>query len=704
MTESDHRPSQSKSSDVEINLEKAMVFSLEGQFAKSIPLYEKALAGLERNLGEDHPELEECLLGLAQAFEKTGRLNDSLRINLRLLRALEGCRENDDCRVAEILLKLTRLNQALARPADAFYYIEQALDFSRQFMAADDPLTLEISGLHSDMCSVAEMQARNSPPEPTAFFDVHKHFEPVEVPGTMTAKEEWTANSLSSAHSGAASDVGPGAHRSAEGHYFGDGEYFGSANYSQERSTGASGLAPTDMAVNAGKDSANAEQSSDHMSGVKRPVGNIRLRSSAGEADQLRPKHKMPVIILAGLALSALVATLLFFVLFKPTPSAPSRQVVLPSTPLKTTEISQPSNFFKQFDAPFADRYRTADGVKQILLMPDGTVVFASAAAAIEMPARVVAADWAGLTAAMLDAVREKQIWGGLNKSILRTSDNITYYAADGPEALVIAKMKRLAGFAQGYFLRCGEYPKAATSDLSGQLNFLNPLDNRDSLIAIRTLPEKDNFGGDALKLLESGQLVVDEPTPLACQVTCYAVMSVAETPQGQKMKATRFFVRGWDRNGTLLPTTENGRGLVLSASNEYMLQLDQSPEGRTLSRGRAAAAVRHSVKGGKVSPGRSPPSLAAAAELGNLPRQKPAKPITLWLISDPPCPLSALHYALPIVLALLALFSLIVSQMKGVDMKGKTTSGGSRLALIAAQILFSIAVLILLLELFVFN
>ena len=155
MTDTPDQSFKLPGADAKNYLEQAAVLMEMGKFEEAVPLYENALACLERTYGEEQPELAECLQDLAHAYEAASRLTDALRIHTRALRLGVSVLGNDHPAIIEILFKLTQMNETLGRPADALVYCEQALESAQKCLPQDSPLTQQIVDRYYHLSNLA---------------------------------------------------------------------------------------------------------------------------------------------------------------------------------------------------------------------------------------------------------------------------------------------------------------------------------------------------------------------------------------------------------------------------------------------------------------------------------------------------------------------------------------------------------------------
>ena len=279
----------------------------------------------------------------------------------------------------------------------------------------------------------------------------------------------------------------------------------------------------------------------------------------------------------------------------------------------------------------------------------------------------------------------------------MKTEDDIVYYSADGPEAFVLTKMRRLAGYAQAYFLRAGAYPKVVPTEMISLFCLRNPLDGTTAAIPIKTLLSQSSDGVEAKAGLDSGLASVDGGTNSPCKIICYAVIPGESGAKTGKLKATKFLIRGCDRNGLFLSSAHVGQTYVMAASDRYLVPVESEPRARPQTR---SAGQESGAKSGQLLP----KSKGAPSVFPPTAREKPKKTTRLWIISDSPCPLWLIHRGLPLLLLGLALAAFVFSQMTAVDIKGRTLSSGSGSALFLALICLILALVTLVMQFWILS
>jgi hypothetical protein len=330
----------------------------------------------------------------------------------------------------------------------------------------------------------------------------------------------------------------------------------------------------------------------------------------------------------------------------------------------------------------------------------------------------------------MLSSLTEKQIWAERKSYGIRTQDEIIYYEAGGAESKVIAKMKRLAGFAQAYFQKKGEYPKYVGT-MASEFNFTNPIDGHSFPVPIKILASQTVDGADVKAGLDSGLEVglVASSGPEAsmvgnapCSITCYAVVIAKgeENPEG--LRATRFFVRGCDRDGTYLVSGTAGRNYVVPASDTYLVALppgalgDGTAKAPPSPRAKAAAKLhtKTKVKGGQKAQADNAAESSEASEdkaaqsAPAMEIDQPPKTTKLWMIQDPAFPMVLMHHSLPLLLVLIAAMVFVQSRLVHVEATGSaissTSNAKSEYTKIAAAVFLGLAFLAIFIQLVVFG
>jgi len=669
-------------------LEQAGLLMASGKFREAITFYEGALAHLERSFGEDQPQLIDCLQELALAYEAAVRYSDAMRVYLRLLRLTREV-TGEMSAVPALLLKLTQMNEKLGRPSDALNYCSQALQAAKETLAQEDPVSQQIIERYRHLTALSGSQFGQKQ-DSWQFADPDKTAKPLEEAGFRSTEERAESKT---AHQNSRHEFDKNQGKPSSLHTNGQTFAGVNASYPQEDFEN-SDEPPLVFEYVDSADPQRTDETKQSNADIYSQIKANRARPGLDLESGLSPARRARDIAIPILALATIVGLLVFFLAHKT--AGPTVQ------PATTSSTASPG--MSEAPGGIEARYKTADGEKELLLDNKNMATFATVNSATEMPYRIIAGDWNGLIAAMLDSVQEKQIWGEKKQSEFKGQDNVVYYAADGPEALVIAKMKRLAGYGQGCFLRTGEYPKIVNSEVSNQFIFTSPIDNHDTSIAIKTITDPS---ADEKASLQSGALVTDEPPLQPCLITCYAQMSTMLDAKGEKLKATKFFVRGCDRGGHFL-SDSRGKIFVITASDEYLVPLEtlEMPQTKTKPAKRSNQKSRNAKSLSKLTKAPDPVSKPIAEKVQEqssifMGRQKdrPEKPTTLWLVSAPPCPLVVIHYILPLLLSVSSLLAFLASQLTGVDMKGRDVTSGSKPALFLAAILLALAVIALFLQ-----
>lgn len=401
--------------------------------------------------------------------------------------------------------------------------------------------------------------------------------------------------------------------------------------------------------------------------------------------------RKLKSLVVPVLAIGAVLALIIFFLT---RPKAPE--------PAKT----EASNSKVTSNSKIQKRYLTTDDKAEVRLLDNNKALFGGGNVGVELPYHEVALDTKGLLAIMSGSMTEEQYMFAKTDSTLTDKNGTIYYSMDGPERQVITKMRRLAGFAQAYYLRMGEYPRLITNDMLSQFSFLNPVSGKDSPITLKTFTEKTSEGMDTRAMLDAGTLQIDEKKVEPCSITCYTVVTTVTDVRGEKLKGIKFYVRGYDSKGQLLqagPSAGKKSAYVETASDASLLNIEapRSAEVKTSTvKARAKSAGKTTAKNSTKSANNAESKEQNHSTDTTVPTMKaetrPYKASSLWLIQNPPCPMALIHYALPILLVAFSIASFLAAQMQGFNMKGERVSSGSQLALCLSGILLMLAILAL--------
>jgi hypothetical protein len=800
-------PSQSfrmPASDASRYLEQASALSKLGNYQEAIPLYESALATLERIYGPDQPEIAECLQELGEAYEAGYRLGDALNIHVRLLRMGEKILGRANPNVVAMLLKLSQINEMLGRPNDALSYCHEALESAKQCLPQDDPLSQHIIERFNYLATMPE----NLPPEPQQSAG-HDHDSNPTAPANWQEEmplrdfdleppppksmQDFAREMLSEmpgspapfGQSGNAQDNSTSAHGQMPGAEPGLANQHYSTN-DHGSQPGSGGLAPNTVPPSPFNNQSSDYQASleagfsaaQNLSSQRNPslpysggtgngqqaqVNNPSPQTSYGhgqaapatgydsgdtgtynrqQLDGIRygrresvemdapPANRAKVRRVSSEADKSIMIRKLAKTFAFPLLGLLSVIVVLVLLALHPKE-NQPvqEQHIPAVAAGSFGRFCTTDGEKEVRLVSASDAVLVSGHSAFKMPYAQISSAWGDLFSAMVSSISEKQIWGERKDYGIRTQDEIIYYAADGAEAKVVAKMKRLAGIAQAYFEKKGEYPKYV-GNMSAEFTFTNPLDGHPLPIPIKILASQTVDGSDVKTGLDSGLEVglVASSGPEAsmvgnapCSITCYAVVIAKGEDNPERLRATKFFVRGCDRNGTYLAAGSAGRNFVVPASDAYLAALPPAALGDLATKGgtgHAKAPAKSRAKGKTKTAAKAQSEASAddedtASEKASsgppaLAIDNPPKNTKLWLIADPAFPMVLMHHSLPLLLVLLAGLVFVQSRVMHVDATGSsissTSNTSSEYTKIAAAILLGVAFLTIFIQLVVFG
>ena len=119
----------------------ALFLSSQGDYARALPLQERALAITEQALGPDHPDTAIRLDNLAAIYRQLGRAADALPLQERALAITEQALGPDHPDTAIRLDNLAAIYRQLGRAADALPLQERALAITEQALGPDHPDT-----------------------------------------------------------------------------------------------------------------------------------------------------------------------------------------------------------------------------------------------------------------------------------------------------------------------------------------------------------------------------------------------------------------------------------------------------------------------------------------------------------------------------------------------------------------------------------
>jgi tetratricopeptide (TPR) repeat protein len=772
VTEQPNQSFRMPTSDARPYLEQASALMKVGRFQEAIPLYESALATLERTYGVDQPELAECLQDLGDAYEAAYRLSDALAIHTRLLRIGEKVLGRTNPNVVAMLFKLAQINEMLGRPVDALAFCEQSLESAKQCLAQDDPLSQAIIERYNYLSTLVQTQAQQeiqpqapapdwqaesappqndgSPPMPTNMQDFAREMLQ-DMPGSQRPfGQAVNLDNLSSARNPVqTAPTYPVPNTVAPPQFANQNNDYKSileAGFSAAQNHNFRDDLPNSPNGGTGRASPNYPSLSTSSSPSAAPVyepggGGYSLselddiRAGRRDTGEMYTQTKTPLrritegdnkrIMIGRLAKDfalpvfgvVVLVGLLIFVLFcnKGTEQKPA---------VTAQDVGKAAAF---------GLFRTSDGEREVRLVSGNSALMVTQGSAIEVPYTQVTSNWGDLFSAMTSSIFEKQIWAEKKDYGLKTQDEVVYYASDGAEAKVIAKMRQLSGYAQAYFLKRGEYPRFVGSNMMSEFSFVNPLDGRGLPIPIKTLLSQVSDGQDAKGGLESGLEAGLAPNTepavfgnAPCSITCYAVVVGKPDDDLNKIRATSFFIRGCDRNGAFLASAQPGRTYVVPASNTYLAAVPSGAlsdiTGKAPAASRSKISTKAKIKGRVKALPKAPPNAAggdkptddqdrdtaAQPALPVVHTEKPDKSTKLWLIVNPAFPMVLIHHSLPLILMGIAALAYLQSRIVHVEATGasiaETSNARSHYAKIAAAVFLGLAVLVIFVQFLIFG
>ncbi len=769
------------------NLQQAEWLAKEGRLEEAIPLYESALANLERTNGMEAPELAECLQNLAEAYQSVARYEDSLRTNWRLVRIGEKILGRVHPDMVSMLLKIAQTNEMMGKTEDALHIVESAIATAKQCMQSDNPLAVKLIERHTYLVNLLRNQGASKsqyddpslyqgnsaqlPPQPQIHnpnpnqnqgantpqnqvqipSQLHQQMMQYEVPQPQAAAPNGAYQHPAQVPVQKIS-VQPHPMEISMGHS-------DMQNFAREMLKDMPGppgsKSPFSQSVNLGNASGvNYEEVTNPQEALaldpriapmplppQRPQG-LEKQASYGNALAQRPSQDFDsgeeeeepytaeaiasltnrnkpstrsnakgrrlsdseqsrirvgrVLKDFGLPLVALIVLVgMVFYIFKSSK---------PAAPVKPATAAVPRGQLTLFEGP--------DGKKQLRLLGTEVAYLVSQNAATKVPYKRIGNNWSDYFAITFGSLTEKQLWFEEEKSSLKGEDGSIYYGVDGPENIVLEKMRDLGGFAQSYFLRTGEYPKMVPPGADFAFSYISPYSGKGLSIPIRTVRAKEKDCSDVLSTLEGGNYLGNEETATPGYICAYAATygdNATDT-----MKCVKFFVRGCRKDGRFL-MTDHDKIFVLTADNSFLKQLAPSVVDKKADK----VPLRTSVRNRKSK--KAAPPVVAAAKNFEIPKAKsqtttaidqavysraepPEKPTQMYLIMNPPVPLGVLHHLVPLLLLLLTFAAFIRSQMVGFDIKGQAVSTGSNAAVLVAGISFLLLAVSVLIQFAIFR
>jgi tetratricopeptide (TPR) repeat protein len=119
----------------------AALYYATGQYEQALPLYERALEIRERVLGKDHPSTATSLNNLAELYQTTGQYEQALPLYERALEIRERVLGTDHPDTAQSLNNLAELYSATGQYEQALPLSERALEIRERVLGKDHPDT-----------------------------------------------------------------------------------------------------------------------------------------------------------------------------------------------------------------------------------------------------------------------------------------------------------------------------------------------------------------------------------------------------------------------------------------------------------------------------------------------------------------------------------------------------------------------------------
>lgn len=726
------------SSDGPTNLEQGRALCQQGLFLDAVPYFEAALNASERTFGDSAPELAEYMQDLGDVYAAVERPADSLRVFDRLYRLGESILGSNHPQIVTVLWKMSILAERLGMVEDSYEMCNQALSRARLCLRPDEELAKAVverySYLANLMREMDEMRRRGEDP-----------LNLKQIENTLEAPRTYPNQALQ--------DPPPAPFRKEEAPYEGAVENLGSQFQNVERmpfspslndALGSASMVNLEsinretkaldaelMAQNARapyqghltgssvfgqREVPGAYEEDDYsledienLTGRKTP----RVQHGGGKTRKFSQDDDKRIVI-GRIMKDYMVPIVGFLVLLG--------IIAYGCLPLlsggKERGADSQANGSRSDKPEFT--FATGDGLKEVRLMPDSRAVVATANGAMTIPLRKIDNSWGDYLQIMASALTEKQIFFARVPGGIEAEDGIMYYGDKESEQIVIAKMKKMAAFAQGIYLRSGSYPTFPPPGATPEFAYNSTFTGKLLPIPIKQVAETGESYTNTQLLLETGATVMDtemtEPGQICTYTTLYGDAKL------NRQVTTAFFVRGLDRDGKFIKQSKPGLSLVIQADNSV---LPRSKGGETQGKPRkvgteAKKSNSRSRKGKSKNkenkstntalPVKSVDVLAGPGEnqaqdlLKDVKTIQPGKPTRLWLVSSNIVPLTLLHYGLPITLLAATIITFAISRMEGVDIKGKATTGNSGAMLKVSLFFFVVTFASLFMELTVYN
>lgn len=739
--------------DAAKSLEQGNLFFANGDFQQAIINYENALGGLERLNGPEAPELAECLQNLAESYQSVGRFEDSLRTNWRLVRIGEKILGRVHPDMVSMLLKIAMTNEMMGKTDDALHIVETAIETAKQCMQSNDPLAVKLIERHTHLVKAMRNHgaARSQHDDPAQYQSqyqeqnrspINDSSNQVVIPPAARAAmgvgnlpmQDFAREMLRDMPQTMSPESRMPFSQSVKG--------AAASNFNLEPVSGQEALAldPNVVSRPAPRDySSNEPRPSYGNSLAQRPMpqdlhndddfeeapytaeaiasltnrSKVNTRSNAkgrrlsnNEQSRIRIGRLLKDFGLPLFTAGVLIFTVCF--LF-----SPSKQTT--PTPAKGA-TGAPKGQLSLFEVP--------DGKKQVRLLGTEVAYLVTSSGIAEVPYHRINNGLIDTMGALGTALIEKQIWFEDFDSYIRSEDGSVYYSVTGPERQVLDKMRSLGAFAQSYLLRTGQFPKDIPDGYNFEFSYMNPYTNSQYNIPVRMVRSREKDGSDVRESLENGLMVGNEENTSPGYISCYAVLDSDNSEAACKHffirgagKDGHFFVRDHDLPFVLVPsntllkgykpaekiaaTPGKGKNNLKSHSGRATKASHNNKTKNGKAGGISGAAPNH----GDISAGpdgaHSEEAMSASKhDSKNASRLERAR---LYLIKTPLLPLPAMHYLLPIILALCTAIAYMRSQMPGFDINGQPVRNTSAAAVITTIALALITAIALIIQMYIF-
>ena len=118
----------------------ATVYSVNKQYDKAVPTYQRAIAAIEKALDPSHPDLVGTLQNLARVYQAQNKIEDAQPLYERVFVIVQAAYGKDDLRTATAIHNLAAIEGLKGQHAKAAALLEQAMAIREKKLPADHAL------------------------------------------------------------------------------------------------------------------------------------------------------------------------------------------------------------------------------------------------------------------------------------------------------------------------------------------------------------------------------------------------------------------------------------------------------------------------------------------------------------------------------------------------------------------------------------